>query len=184
MEVWRDVRGYEGVYRVSNLGRVKRIGQYTNQTGTSWDSEKILRPAHNNNGYCFVQLSRNNVVSRKYVHRLVAEAFIENPDKKPTVNHKNCDKSDNRVGNLEWATYRENNDYAIQMMKNSGGNKRNNTSSRVVQQLDLQGNVIREYPSYREAERQTGISAIDKVCAGAKYRKTAGGYKWRYKENQ
>lgn len=184
MEKWRDIKGYEGIYQVSSLGRVKRIGYYTNQSGATWESGRILKPANNSRGYYFVQLSQDNKVARKYVHRLVAEAFIPNPESKPTVNHINCDRSDNRVENLEWASYRENNDYSIQVMKRTGKNKRNNKLSRVVQQLDLQGNVLKEYPSYREAERQTGISAIDKVCAGAKYRKTAGGYQWRYKENQ
>ena len=184
MEVWKDIKGYEGIYQVSNLGRVKRIGCYTNQSGISWESGRNLKPANNSRGYYFVQLSRNNKVSRKYVHRLVAEAFIPNPENKPTVNHINCDRSDNRSENLEWASYRENNDYSIQVMRSMGKNKRNNKLSRVVEQLDLHGNVLKEYPSYREAERQTGISAIDKVCAGAKYRKTAGGYGWRYKGNQ
>lgn len=184
MEVWENIKGYENVYQVSNCGQVRRIGNYTNQSEFSWESGHILKPANNSKGYYFVNLSLNNKISRKYVHRLVAETFIQNPENKPTVNHINCDRSDNRVENLEWASYRENNDYSIQIMKKAGNSKRNNKLSRVVQQLDLQGNVLKEYPSYREAERQTGINGIDKVCSGAKYRKTAGGYKWRYKENQ
>lgn len=184
MEEWKDVIGYESTYQVSSLGRVKRIAVYSNQSGITWESNKILKPANNSRGYYFVQLSKNNKVTRKYVHRLVAEAFIPNPENKATVNHKNCNRSDNRVENLEWTTYRENNDYSIQVMKKAGKHKRNNKSSRPVEQLDLDGNVINEFPSYREAERQTGIAGIDKVCAGSKYRKTAGGFKWRYKDGQ
>lgn len=184
MEEWKDIIGYENVYQVSNLGRVRRIGEYSNQSGKTWSSNKVLKPANNSKGYYFVHLSKNNKVSRKYVHRLVAEAFIPNPENKAAVNHINCDRSDNRVENLEWTTYRENNDYSLQVMRNAGNNKHNNKSSRPVEQIDLNGNVIKEYPSYREAERQTGISGIDKVCAGSKYRKTAGGYKWRYKDSQ
>ena len=181
MERWKDIKGYEGIYQVSDLGRVKRIGRYKNQSGAEWESGKILSPANNQKGYYFVNLSQNNKTAQKYIHRLVAEAFVPNPKNKPTVNHINCDRSDNRAENLEWATYRENNNYAIKMMRSAGKNKRNNKLSKPIQQIDLQGNVIKEYPSYREAERQTGISGIDKVCAGVKYRKTAGGYFWRYK---
>lgn len=184
MEEWKDVVGYEDVYQVSNMGNVKRIAPYSNQFGRTRGSDRLLKPANNSKGYLFVQLSKDGKVSRKYVHRLVAEAFIPNPDNKATVNHINCDRSDNRAENLEWTTYRENNDYAIKVMRDAGGNKRNNKSSRPVEQLDMNGNVINEFPSYREAERQTGISAIDKVCAGSKYRKTAGGFKWRYKDSQ
>ena len=181
MELWKDIKGYEGVYQVSNLGRVKRVGRYKNQSGAEWESGIILKPADNQKGYYFVNLSRDNKTAQKYVHRLVAEAFIPNPENKPTVNHINCDRSDNRAENLEWTTYRENNNHSIKVMKDAGKSKRNNRLSKIVQQIDLQGNVIKEYPSGREAQRKTGIPGIDKVCAGAKYRKTAGGYFWKYK---
>ena len=86
MEIWKDVVGYEGIYQVSDKGRVKRIGKYRNQI-TEWESNKILKPGVKNNGYLFCQLSKDNKTSPKMIHRLVAEAFIDNPYSKPTVNH-------------------------------------------------------------------------------------------------
>lgn len=179
METWKDIKGYEGIYQISDKGRVKRIGSYRNQA-TSWKSGRLLKPTPKDRGYMIVGLSNNNKVKTAYVHRLVAEAFIPNPQDKPTVNHKNGDRSDNNASNLEWATYLENNIHSIEVL---GRDTKNSSDSKAVLQFDLDGNFIKEYPSMREAQRQTGIHAIDKVCAGAKYRKTAGGYIWRYKDS-
>lgn len=179
MEIWKDIVGYEGIYQVSNLGKVKRIGAYGNQTSKKWKSNKLLKPASKNNGYMFVGLSKDGSVKSKHIHRLVAEAFIPNPQNKSTVNHKDGDRSNNIVENLEWATYSENNVHSIDVL---GRDSKNRSDSKPVLQFDKVGNFIKEYPSMREAQRQTKIIGIDKVCSGVKYRKTAGGYVWRYKE--
>lgn len=178
MEQWEDIEETKGVYQVSNKGRVRRIGTYKNQF-TEWKSEYILKPAIHQRGYLFVQLSVNNKILRRYVHRLVAQAFIPNIENKETVNHINGDKTNNCVENLEWCTYLENNIHAFRVL---GRTNKNNKSSKPVIQYDLQGNYINEYPSIREAQRQTGITAIDKVCKGVQNRTQAGGYKWRYKD--
>ena len=180
MEIWKDIAGYEGLYQVSNEGRVKRIGAYKNQHGREWISNRILKPATKSNGYMFVGLSKNGKVSNKYIHRLVAEAFMPNPLNKATVNHKDGNRSNNTVDNLEWATYLENNMHSIKVLKRDS---KNSSDSRPVLQFDKEGNFIKEYPSMREAQRQTGIDAIDKVCNHIKYRKTAGGFRWEYKDN-
>lgn len=180
MEIWKDIAGYEGLYQVSNEGRVKRIGAYKNQHGREWIGNRILKPATKSNGYMFVGLSKNGKVSNKYIHRLVAEAFIPNPLNKATVNHKDGNRSNNTVDNLEWATYLENNMHSIKVLKRDS---KNSSDSRPVLQFDKEGNFIKEYPSMREAQRQTGIDAIDKVCNHIKYRKTAGGFRWEYKDN-
>ena len=179
-ETWKPVplKEFENLYEISNYGKVRSKGTYNTC------KKGIMNPMTDTSGYYHVMLYNKGISKDVSIHRLVALAFIPNPDNKATVNHINCDRSDNRAENLEWTTYRENNDYAIKVMRDAGGNKRNNKSSRPVEQLDMNGNVINEFPSYREAERQTGISAIDKVCAGSKYRKTAGGFKWRYKDSQ
>lgn len=187
MEIWRDVKGYEGVYQVSNLGRVKRIGKYRNQV-REWESNRLLKPAKKNNGYMYCQLSKDNKTSPKMVHRLVAEAFIENPENKPTVNHIDGNRANNVVENLEWATYTENNVHMLYDLHGYViGQHRNKRGSKAVLQYDLQGNFIKEYPSYREAQRQTGINAIDVVCRGdnqkGRKQKTAGGFVWKYKED-
>ena len=180
MEIWKDIICYEGIYQVSNLGRVKRIANYKNQSGKEWASNKILKPATKNNGYMFVGLSKDGKVSHKHIYRLVAEAFIPNPLNKSTVNHKDGNKNNNTVDNLEWTTQSENNIHSIKVLKR---NSKNKSDSRPVLQFDKDGNFIKEYPSMREAQRQTGIDAIDKVCNHYKYRKTAGGYVWEYKDN-
>ena len=179
-EIWKDIKGYEGVYQVSNTGKIKRIGEYSNQFGSTWESERILKPSSKENKYMIVGLSKEGKVKNKYVHRLVAEAFIPNLENKPTVNHKDGDRANNHESNLEWSTYLENNIHSIKVLERD---TKNSSDSKTVLQFDKKGNFIKEYPSMREAERQTGIQGIDKVCAGVKYRKTAGGYVWRYKED-
>lgn len=185
MEIWKDVIGYEDIYQVSNSGKIKRIGAYTNQTGKTWRSERILKPATKGRGYMYVQLSKNGRARPKHVHRLVAEAFIPNPENKPTVNHKNGNKADNSVENLEWATYTENNMHSVRILGND--NQIEYAIKKPVIQFDLNGNFIAEYPSYREAQRRTGINSIDVVCRGERQKgrkqKTAGGYIWKYKED-
>lgn len=178
-EIWKDVKGYEGMYQVSSYGRIRRIGDYSNQI-THWKSEKILKPCEKDNGYLIVSLSLNNKSKMKYVHRLVAEAFIPNIENKKTVNHIDLDRTNNNVSNLEWATYKENNAHAIKKMHERGDNKRNRKGSKPVLQFDLKNNFIKEFPSIREVYRQTGIFGIEKVCKGQ--RKTAGGYIWKYKK--
>ena len=105
-EVWRDVVDHEGRYMVSNIGRVKSL---------RWGKEKFLNPFHNVDGYLKVSLYKNGKMRQHSVHRLVALAFIPNPDEKPQVNHINGNKTDNRVENLEWATGQENTIHAIIM---------------------------------------------------------------------
>lgn len=107
-EVWKDIEGFEGLYQVSNLGRVKSL----NYKGSG--KEGILRSNPNPNcigygGYCLVSLRSKTTNTRTYsIHRLVATAFIPNPENKPIVNHINHNKQDNRVTNLEWVTQKEN----------------------------------------------------------------------------
>lgn len=101
-EEWKDIPGYENTYQVSNLGRVRSLKyRKTNKT-------KILKISFFRTGYARVNLQKDKQSVSKLVHRLVAEAFIPNPDNKPEVNHINGDKSDNNIKNLEWMTSSEN----------------------------------------------------------------------------
>jgi hypothetical protein len=113
VETWRQVCGYEGIYEVSNQGRVKSLFRL-NQEGKKLvrRSERILTKAKHSAGYIESTLCVRGVCLKYLNHRLVAEAFIPNPDSKPEVNHKNLIKTDNRISNLEWVTKRENHAHA------------------------------------------------------------------------
>jgi hypothetical protein len=105
-EIWKAIAGYEAQYEVSNFGRIKSLN--FNRTG----KERILKSVTIKSGYCQVSLCENNNCIIHSVHRLVAKAFIPNPENKPEVNHINGVKADNRVENLEWNTQSENGSHA------------------------------------------------------------------------
>ena len=158
-------------YLVSDEGDIKH-----KQTG------KIRKQKLNKDNYLEINLSmgsRHNIVHRQ-VHRLVAEAFIPNPENKATVNHIDCNRHNNNVKNLEWATYRENNDYALKVMREQGENKRNNKASKPIIEYDLEMNFIAEYPSVREAERRLGYKGICACLVGKQ--KTVHGHIFKYKQ--
>lgn len=172
-ELWRDVVGYEGLYEVSTTGKVRNI-----QTG------RELKGTIDQDGYKRVGIKdANGFRTKKGIHRLVADAFIDNPEGKPTVDHISQDKLDNSVENLRWATLSE------QAHNRSEFN--NGAVHPIIQQLDEDGNVIAEFKTYIKAvkavipaddERSISClaSKIRKVCKG-QGRRTALGYKWRFK---
>lgn len=168
-EIWKDIDGYEGLYQVSNLGRVKSLIH----------KEKILHQYNVWSGYLHAVLYRNGIPKRILVHRLVAGAFIPNPEGNPTVNHIDGDKHNNCVWNLEWATMGENAHHAyVTGLKKS---QKNNKRSMPVLQYDSLMNVIAEYPSTCEAERQTGIHK-GSIARSCKIHCKAGGYSWEFKK--
>lgn len=129
-EIWKDIKGYEGLYQVSNFGRVKSLERVVNfcegnkaKTQYRTVAEKIKNPSEKDNGYLQICLYKNNKGKHKYIHRLVAEAFIKNPNNYETVNHKNLNKKDNTVKNLEWCSYADNNDHARKNLCFKSGKK-------------------------------------------------------------
>ena len=175
-EVWKDIPGYEGLYQVSNLGRVKSLERY--KPNKQCVPEKIKTLSKKSNGYLFLQLYKDNKAKNRYIHRLVAEAFVENPNGKETVNHINGNKHDNRAINLEWNTYTENNKHAYTTGLNDETHRRNRKGSTAVSQYDADMNFIKTYPSMREAERQTGIDARC-ISIGIKKGWKYGGFVWK-----
>lgn len=114
-EIWKDIKGYEGLYQISNLGRIKSLPRkYKNR---AIKKEFIKSMSITPKGYLRVGLSKNNIIAYYSPHRLVAEAFIPNYNNKPCVNHKDCNPSNNVVENLEWCTYKENNSYKLHNAK-------------------------------------------------------------------
>ena len=169
-EIWKDVVGYEGLYQVSNMGRVKSFCQ---STKFHKQKEFILKPSLINTGYEVVTLYSKEKRKKFQIHRLVATAFIPNPNNLPCVNHKDENKENNSVENLEWCDYVYNSNYGTGIERSKEkrlGNKF------VVINLDT-GEV---YQTPKDASRATGIhnDSISKVCKGKS--KTAGGYRWRY----
>lgn len=177
MEIWKDIIGYEGRYQVSNLGRVKSLN-YNNT-----NKEKILKPKKESNGYLRVNLSKNGKAKMHSVHRLVAIAYIPNPENKETVNHKNENKEDNRVENLEWMTSYENNRYGTHDIRSASKQKNNKKTSKPVVGVSLIGEEVLRFPSTAEAERQGKFfhSAVGKCCNGKS--KSYKGYVWYWEKD-
>ena len=192
-EIWKDIQGYEGLYQVSNLGKIKSLNRISciNRQLTG----KILNPIKQISGYYSIGLSKNAEVKLFLIHRLVAEAFIPNPNNYPCVNHKDENKQNNFVwvnkdgtvdlekSNLEWCTVKYNSNYGTRNKRLSDNHKGilNTHKSKSILQFDLKNNYIKEYPSVAEVNRQLGygISTICNCCKG-KY-KQAYGYIWKYK---
>ena len=171
-EEWRDLPEFEDKYMVSDQGNVYSKAR-----------KKVLSLKRNHDGYLRIQIfSGQQQYTYVSVHRLVAKAFIPNPEDKPFINHKNGVKDDNRIENLEWVTQKEN----IQHAWRTGLARRNKNGngSKAVDQFDLEGNYIRTFPSTMEAERVTGAwhGAITKCCKHKPNYRTAGGFKWEYHE--
>lgn len=158
MEQWKDVDEY---YEVSNLGRIRNKA-----------TRHIVKPYVKKTGYAQLALSDHGKNTTVLVHRLVAQAFVENPYGHPVVNHKDEDKLNNSADNLEWCTHQYNNSYGSQRMKHSHR----------VAQLDSSGKVLNEYDSLEEAAQAVGTTyqGISRVCRGL--RKRCGGYGWKYIE--
>lgn len=114
-EVWKDILGYEGLYQISNLGRVKSLPRKNNKRIINKEIIKVFTKLPN--GYLKAGLSKNGKTKYYFVHRLVAEVFIPNLENKPCVNHKDCNKKNNCVNNLEWVTHKENNTYKNHHLK-------------------------------------------------------------------
>ena len=190
IEIWKDIEGYEGLYQVSNMGRVKSLNNNFSR------KEKILK-CHKINGYLRIDLHKNGGSKNFKVHRLVAEAFLPNPDNKPHINHINTVRDDNRVwvnedgsidyekSNLEWCTPKENMNNPLTKEKIEGYliNRigKHHPLSEPVIQFTKDGYMIRKWNCMRDVLRCKAIKGgnnISACCRGKQ--KTSGGYVWKY----
>ena len=184
-EIWKDIKGFEGLYQISSLGRLKSLSRFINSNRNNQRRIKgciIKQRVNPYNGYIQISLSKNHKYKRFYIHRLVAYAFLRNPDNLPQVNHKDENKENNCVDNLEWCTAKYNANYGtcisrrVKTQRDTKSHINNEALSRKVKCIDT-GKI---YLSAQEVSRQTGLdnSSISKCCRGV-YKK-CGGFRWCY----
>lgn len=140
---------------------------------------KILSPKINRDGYLRIQIWNKNKCEFVGIHRLIAETFIPNPENKPFINHKNGDKQNNRVENLEWCTQKENIQHSLKMGLSKPSPRNWKRLSKPVDQFDLNGNYIKTFPSQIEVERQLGISHTN-ISYACRHNGRAGQFKWKF----
>lgn len=177
MEQWKDIKGFEEFYQISNFGRIKSKDRYlrTCGNGIRFVKGRIIKPVICTNGYYEAHLRVNGKRTVKMLHRVVAEAFIENPDNLPEVNHKDENPANNHVENLEWCTSKYNANYGTRnqrMVKDK--------YLKPITMIGYNGEEIKTFKSLKEAAVETGAdsSSLIRVCKGKQ--KTCVGYKWKY----
>lgn len=192
VEIWKDIKGYDGIYQVSDKGNVKSLGRYIEVVDkaqkriyTKLIRERIIKQFYDNHGYKTVSLRNRGETKRFRVHALVANAFIEKNEsnKNLCVNHKDGNKANNDICNLEWCTYKENSRHAIdnELLSRSTILKTAEKNKIPVDMLTLDGRYIKTFDGISDAYRYFGkkySGGIVSVCKGD--RNKCLGYKWRY----
>ena len=184
MEIWKTIKE-DNTYMISNLGRVKSLPKkHKNGRGYYITKEKMLKAHKNNKGYLFITINNKKI----FIHRLVAEAFIDNPDNKPCVNHLDCNPLNNQVDNLEWCTHLENIQYMGKMKRNirskqwlDNMHEANRKSFRAIRGVHKETGKQLFYECINDAKKDNfNIGCICACCKGYKNFKSYKGYKWEY----
>lgn len=181
-EIWKAVKGYDKSYMVSTLGRVKSLERYVMRKGGGSIKvrERVLKERYAPNGYASVILYKNGTPKKYSIHRLVAIAFIDNPKNKPYVNHKDGNKVNNCVSNIEWCTQYENMRHASKNGLLSAPSGRRHYKNKKVLQINPNGEIINEYYSVKNASDETGINEGNISNCARGVVNSAGGYTWKY----
>jgi hypothetical protein len=177
MEEWKDIKEFEGLYQVSNYGRVKSLKRILND-GRIWEERVMKTPL--SAGYPSVSLRKNNIYVRERVHRLVGKTFLKGYQEKYCINHIDGIKTNNHFSNLEWCTYKENSMHAFINNLNDVINNTRYINMKPTVQLSLNNEFIRIFDSAKEAAKfvKCPIQNITRVCRGG--RKSARGFIWKY----
>jgi hypothetical protein len=178
-EIWKDIKGYEGIYQVSNLGRVKSLNYHRECY------EKVLNQSTNKHGYLLAALCKNSNAKFFSVHRLVAQAFIPNPFNLPQINHKDENKKNNSIDNLEWCTAKYNNNYGTRkerMFQKINFRQRAEKLMIKVYQYDFEGILIKEWKSASDAGRNGFNLQCVLSCCNNERSKIHKGYIWSHKK--
>lgn len=175
-EIWKDIKGYEGLYQVSNLGKIKSLNY--NHT----KKEKILKSLKRKNNYLKIRLYKNKKYNTYFIHRIVAENFILNENNLPIVNHIDGNPSNNCVNNLEWCTQKQNVQHSI--ITGLRKKMREYGNARIVGQYDLDNNLIKIWDALIDIEKELGYNATSIWhCCNNKTKKSYG-YIWKYEDEK
>ena len=166
-EIWKDIEGYEGLYQVSDKGRVKSLKR---------GNDKIMSLRRDKDGYLLVNLWNNHERKTFKVHRLVCQAYITNSHNLPQVNHKDENKDNNCVENLEWCDSKYNNNYGTHNQRSA------DKQSKPVLQYTLDGKLVDKWKSGHDVERNLGYNQCNISSCCNEKRKSAYGFVWRYKQ--
>lgn len=176
--MWKEIPEWSGLYEVSNLGRIKSLRR------PHVPSDVIKKPQKTREGYLHIQLANKEIKKCVYIHRVVAEVFIPNPDGKTQVNHKNGNPADNRVNNLEWCTTSENILHSFAELGRQGsqiGNTgANSPHHKGVMQYSKSGCFVQKYDSIKQAAESAGVTSAAIIRACKNFEMSSGGYRWKY----
>lgn len=186
MEIWKDIEGYEWLYQVSNLGRVKSLDRYVrNRNGMTMKKGRIMKPFIRKDGYMHVNLIKDGM-KLCYIHRLVAVSFIPNPLGLAEVNHKDENKANNTVDNLEWVSRLTNARYGTRNQRSSEKRRETSPCMKPVLQFTIDGAFVARHDSATKAARAVGVyqrcgyAGISLCCNGKQ--KKAYGYRWEWEQ--